>query len=86
MGSEVGCLEMTVGRGKAAEKSCVKIVRKLKPNWKKYDIILWKLSENSWAGYSIQNSQEKLYIKVLNQESEGKNFIHMYHLFSEHSF
>jgi len=86
MGSELECMQITAGRGKAAEKACVKIVRKLKPNWKKFDIILWKLSENSWAGYSITNSEEKLFIKVFNQELEAQNNIHKYQLFSDHSF
>jgi len=61
----------------------VRILRKLRTDWKKFDIIMWKLSENSWAGYSIQNSQEKLFIKVFKEELEARNQTDKHKLFSD---
>ena len=52
------------------EKCCLRILKQIRPQWQRKDIILWELSDTSWAGYSINNIKEKLYIKIWKDEDE----------------
>ena len=52
------------------ESLCLKILKQIRPHWDKSDIILWNLGERSWAGYSIENIQDKLFIKLWENEAQ----------------
>ena len=52
------------------ENLCLKILKQIRPHWDKSDIILWNLGERSWAGYSIENIQDKLFIKLWENEAQ----------------
>ena len=66
-----------------SEKSCVRILRQIRPNWKKCDIILWKVSLTSWVGYSVQNSLDKLQIKLFKEEAQSSEYLKTFQLYSE---
>jgi len=59
----------------ADEKCCVKILRQIRPQWPKCDIVLRKISKRAWIGYSIENIKEKLFIKLLESESQASSEI-----------
>ena len=65
------------------EKGCIKVVRQIRPNWKKCDIILWKLSPTSWASYSVKNTRDKLLIKLFPEEAQSARYLNTFQLYSE---
>ena len=65
------------------EKCCVRVVRQIRPNWKKCDIILWKLSPTSWASYSVKNTRDKLLIKLFPEETQSARYLNTFQLYSE---
>ena len=65
------------------EKSCVRVVRQIRPSWKKCDIILWKLSPTSWASYSVKNTRDKLLIKLFPEEAQSARYLNTFQLYSE---
>ena len=67
----------------SSEKCCIKVLRQIRPNWRKCDIILWKISPTSWVGYSVKNSMDKLLIKLFNSESSSASYLNTFQLYSE---
>ena len=65
------------------EKSCIRVVRQIRPGWKKCDIILWKLSPTSWASYSVKNTRDKLLIKLFPEEAQSARYLNTFQLYSE---
>ena len=65
------------------EKCCIRVVRQIRPNWKKCDIILWKLSPTSWASYSVKNTRDKLLIKLFPEEAQSARYLNTFQLYSE---
>ena len=65
------------------EKCCVRVVRQIRPGWKKCDIILWKLSPTSWASYSVKNTRDKLLIKLFPEEAQSARYLNTFQLYSE---
>ena len=51
------------------EQCCVHILKQIRPNWKKCDIILRKLTQTAWIGYSVEDISEKLFIKIWKNEA-----------------
>ena len=47
-----------------SEKCCVHILKQIRPQWKKCDIILRKVTNTAWIGYSVENIGEKLLINI----------------------
>ena len=65
------------------EKGCIRVVRQIRPTWKKCDIILWKLSPTSWASYSVKNTRDKLLIKLFPEEVQSARYLNTFQLYSE---
>ena len=65
------------------EKRCVQILRQIRPQWKKCDIILRKLTVKAWIGYSINNMKDKLFIKLYENETLAKTEKRKAQIFSD---
>ena len=66
-----------------SEKSCIRVLRQIRPDWKKCDIILWKVSLTSWVGYSVKNSLDKLQIKLFHEEAQSSQYLQTFQMYSE---
>lgn len=67
----------------ASERSCIRVLRQIRPSWKKCDIILWKVSQTSWVGYSVKNNVDRLLIKLFPDEAQSSRYLKTFQLYSE---
>ena len=57
------------------EKCCVHLLKQMRPQWKKCDIILRKQTSTTWIGYSVENISEKLFINIWEDAAKASHHV-----------
>ena len=53
-----------------SERACVRVLRQIRPGWRRPDIILWRLGPSTWVGYSVGHVADKLVVRMWGDQDQ----------------
>ena len=58
-----------------SERVCVRVLRQIRPGWRRPDIILWRLGPNTWVGYSVGDVADKLVVRMWGDQDQVRSVL-----------